>query len=155
HQKQDWRAGVIQCRGISPCTGWGANAGARYRHRGRVPVEIFQELEYGHCVRLSDESRRYSRRSNGKGGNPRELGQEQSADRRTTATLAPRLGVRSQESRKLMLRSYRPLIPYLKKYRLYYIFGVLSLVLTSGAQLFIPMFVRDVLDLVSNGNFEL
>lgn len=54
-----------------------------------------------------------------------------------------------------MLRSYRPLIPYLKKYRLYYIFGVLSLVLTSGAQLFIPMFVRDVLDLVSSGNFEL
>jgi len=54
-----------------------------------------------------------------------------------------------------MLKEFRTLLPYVKKYRLMYIFGILCLVITSGGQLFIPQFIRVAVDTIVNGNFEL
>lgn len=54
-----------------------------------------------------------------------------------------------------MLKEFRTLVPYLKKYRFHYIFGLLSLVVTSGAQLLIPQFVRSAIDTIRQGSFEL
>ncbi|MFP4300689.1 MAG: ABC transporter ATP-binding protein [Spirochaetaceae bacterium] len=53
-----------------------------------------------------------------------------------------------------MLREYRTLLPYLKKYRWSYLFGVLSLVVTSGGQLFIPKFLGSAVDIIVEGSFE-
>jgi len=54
-----------------------------------------------------------------------------------------------------MLKEFRTLLPYVKKYRLMYIFGILCLVVTSGGQLFIPQFIRVAVDTIVSGNFEL
>lgn len=53
-----------------------------------------------------------------------------------------------------MLKEYRTLLPYLKKYRWSYLFGVLSLVVTSGGQLFIPRFLGSAVDIIVQGSFE-
>ncbi len=54
-----------------------------------------------------------------------------------------------------MLGEYRTLLPFLKKYRWYYIFGVLTLAVTSGGQLFIPQLIRLAIDTMSVGGFDL
>jgi ATP-binding cassette subfamily B protein len=54
-----------------------------------------------------------------------------------------------------MLKEYKTLLPYLKKYRWYYIFGVLALVATSGGQIIIPQFFRIAVDTILTGTFQL
>ena len=54
-----------------------------------------------------------------------------------------------------MLGEYRTLLPYLKKYRLYYLAGVLTLVVTSGGQLFIPQLIRRAIDTMTVSGFSL
>lgn len=49
-----------------------------------------------------------------------------------------------------MLREFRPLLPYLKKYRWYYLLGLVALIITSGGQLLIPQFVRQVIDTLTS-----
>ncbi len=53
------------------------------------------------------------------------------------------------------MKEFRTLLPYIKQYRLSYIFGLLSLVVTSGAQLLIPQFIRQSIDTITVGNFAL
>jgi ATP-binding cassette subfamily B protein len=53
-----------------------------------------------------------------------------------------------------VLKEYKTLLPYLKKYRWAYVFGVISLVVTSGGQLFIPQFLGRAVDIIVEGSFE-
>ena len=41
-----------------------------------------------------------------------------------------------------MLKEFRTLLPYIRKYLKYYIFGFLFLVVTDGGQLIIPMIIK-------------
>ncbi|MFP4372727.1 MAG: ABC transporter ATP-binding protein [Spirochaetaceae bacterium] len=54
-----------------------------------------------------------------------------------------------------MLGEYRTLLPFVGKYRWYYIFGVLTLVVTSGGQLFIPQLIRRAIDTMTVTGFSL
>ncbi|GAB6091314.1 ABC transporter ATP-binding protein [Spirochaeta dissipatitropha] len=54
-----------------------------------------------------------------------------------------------------MIQEYKTLVPYLKKYRYYYIFGSLALILASGSQLLIPQFIGTAVDIISYGEFNL
>ena len=54
-----------------------------------------------------------------------------------------------------MLKTYRSLGPYLKKQRLFYIFGILALLITAGGQIIIPQFIRRAVDLITTGDFTL
>lgn len=54
----------------------------------------------------------------------------------------------------LMLKEFRTLLPYIKKYSLLYIFGVLTLMCASGGQIIIPQFIRRAVDLVATGDFS-
>lgn len=54
-----------------------------------------------------------------------------------------------------MLGEYRTLLPFVRKYRWYYIFGVLTLVVTSGGQLFIPQLIRRAIDTMTVTGFSL
>ncbi|MFP4329477.1 MAG: ABC transporter ATP-binding protein [Spirochaetaceae bacterium] len=53
-----------------------------------------------------------------------------------------------------MLKEYTTLLPYIKQYRWSYLFGVLSLVVASGGQLFIPRFLGEAVDIIVEGAFE-
>lgn len=54
-----------------------------------------------------------------------------------------------------MLGEYRTLLPFVRKYRWYYLFGVLTLVVTSGGQLFIPQLIRRAIDTMTVTGFSL
>ncbi|MGI9255775.1 MAG: ABC transporter ATP-binding protein [Salinispira sp.] len=54
-----------------------------------------------------------------------------------------------------MLKEYRTLFRYMKPYRLWYLGGFLGLFITNGFQLLIPLFIKQSIDLISSGNFEL
>lgn len=54
-----------------------------------------------------------------------------------------------------MLHEYRTLLSYVKKYRWYYVFGVICLFLTSGGQIIIPQFIRLAIDTIVEGDFAL
>jgi ATP-binding cassette, subfamily B, multidrug efflux pump len=54
-----------------------------------------------------------------------------------------------------MMGEYRTLLPFVRKYRWYYIFGVLTLVVTSGGQLFIPQLIRRAIDTMTVTGFSL
>jgi len=54
-----------------------------------------------------------------------------------------------------MLGEYRTLLPFVKKYRWYYIFGIVTLVITSGGQLFIPQLIRRAIDTMTVTGFSL
>ncbi|MCK4542315.1 MAG: ABC transporter ATP-binding protein [Spirochaetales bacterium] len=54
-----------------------------------------------------------------------------------------------------MLKEFKTLIPYLKRYIPYYIAGLLFLIITDAAQLLIPQFIRKAINLIYTGNFEL
>ena len=54
-----------------------------------------------------------------------------------------------------MLKTYRSLGPYLKKHRLFYILGILTLMITSGGQILIPQFIRRSIDLIATGDFTM
>lgn len=50
-----------------------------------------------------------------------------------------------------MLKEYKRLLPLIRRYRWYYVFGVLSLLVTSGGQLLLPQFVSRAIDLLVAG----
>jgi len=54
-----------------------------------------------------------------------------------------------------MLREYRTLLPYMKKYRANYIAGFICLIIVDGAQLLIPQFIKKAIDTVSSGEFRM
>ncbi|NBB90477.1 MAG: ATP-binding cassette domain-containing protein [Spirochaetes bacterium] len=54
-----------------------------------------------------------------------------------------------------MLGEYRTLLPFVRKYRWYYIFGIVTLVITSGGQLFIPQLIRRAIDTMTVTGFSL
>ncbi len=54
-----------------------------------------------------------------------------------------------------VLKEYRTLLPFLRRYRMWYLGGVLALIVTSGAQLMIPQFIRHAIDMIAGGDFEL
>ncbi len=54
-----------------------------------------------------------------------------------------------------MLKEYRTLLPYMKKYRAKYIAGFICLIIVDGAQLLIPQFIKKAIDTVSSGEFRM
>ena len=54
-----------------------------------------------------------------------------------------------------MLKEYRTLLPYLNKYIPYYITGILCLVITDAGLLYIPQFIKNAINAISTGNFDL
>jgi len=54
-----------------------------------------------------------------------------------------------------VLREYRTLLPYVKRYGHYYIFGFLALILTDAGELYIPQLIRRSIDIIAGGSFEL
>jgi ATP-binding cassette subfamily B protein len=51
------------------------------------------------------------------------------------------------------LRQYRSLLPYLAPYRWRYLWGVIFLIIVDAAQIAIPQFIRQAIDLISSGAF--
>jgi ATP-binding cassette subfamily B protein len=54
-----------------------------------------------------------------------------------------------------MVKEFKPLFPYLRRYKKQYIFGFICLILVDLAQMLIPQCIRIVVDMVSAGNFTL
>ena len=54
-----------------------------------------------------------------------------------------------------MLREFRTLIPFVKRYRWWYVGGILSLIVTDSAQLLVPQFVKRAIDIIASGPFPL
>ncbi|MDR1836203.1 MAG: ABC transporter ATP-binding protein/permease [Treponema sp.] len=52
------------------------------------------------------------------------------------------------------LKEYRTLFPYLSHFRHQYIFGIICLVIVDAAQIAIPQFIREAVDLISSGVFQ-
>jgi len=52
-----------------------------------------------------------------------------------------------------MLKEYRSLLPYLRKYRLNYAIGIFCLLIVDGAQVIIPQLIRRAVDTISSGAF--
>jgi len=52
------------------------------------------------------------------------------------------------------LRQYQSLLPYLAPYRWRYLWGLFFLIIVDAAQIAIPQFIRQAIDLISSGNFE-
>jgi len=52
------------------------------------------------------------------------------------------------------LKEYKALIPYVSRFRVRYIFGIICLVIVDSAQIAIPQFIRKAVDLISSGNFQ-
>jgi len=50
-----------------------------------------------------------------------------------------------------MLSEFRTLFPLVRRYKWHYIFGIASLIVTSGAQLLIPQFIGRSVDILSEG----
>lgn len=54
-----------------------------------------------------------------------------------------------------MLKEYRTLVPYMRRYAWYYVGGLISLAVTSGAQLFIPVLIEKAIDTIGTDGFAL
>ncbi|MDY7028052.1 MAG: ABC transporter transmembrane domain-containing protein, partial [Spirochaetota bacterium] len=54
-----------------------------------------------------------------------------------------------------MLKEFRTLLPLLKKYRLFYLFGLLSLLLTDAGELYIPQLIKRITNLITGGTFSM
>lgn len=54
-----------------------------------------------------------------------------------------------------MLKEYRTLLPYMRKYLWFYVAGLVALAVTSGGQLFIPQLIRIAIDAIAAGEFGL
>ena len=53
-----------------------------------------------------------------------------------------------------LLRQYKSLLPYFSRYKWRYIFGLLFLILVDAAQIIVPQFIKQAVDLISTGSFE-
>jgi len=56
---------------------------------------------------------------------------------------------------KSSLREFRSLFPYLRRYKFHYIIGIIILLIVDAAQVIIPQFLRQAVDIISGGNFVL
>ena len=54
-----------------------------------------------------------------------------------------------------MLKEFRTLIPFVKRYRWWYIGGILTLIITDSAQLLVPQFVKRGINIIVSGPFPL
>jgi len=54
-----------------------------------------------------------------------------------------------------MLKEFRTLLPLLKKYSLFYLFGLLALILTDAGELYIPQLIKRITNIISGGSFSL
>lgn len=54
-----------------------------------------------------------------------------------------------------MLKEYRTILPYLKKYRLYYGLGIFFLVIVDAAQIFIPRLIKKAVDIIADGGYTM
>jgi ATP-binding cassette subfamily B protein len=54
----------------------------------------------------------------------------------------------------VLLRHYKSLLPYLSRYRWRYLWGLICLIIVDAAQIVIPQFIKQAVDLVSSGSFE-
>jgi ATP-binding cassette subfamily B protein len=52
-----------------------------------------------------------------------------------------------------MLKEYRTLFPLVKKYRLFYLFGLFALLITDAGELYIPQLVKRITNLITGGSF--
>ncbi len=52
-----------------------------------------------------------------------------------------------------MFKEYRTILPYLKKYRLYYGLGIFFLVTVDTAQIFIPRLIKRAVDVIADGGY--
>ncbi|MDR1143266.1 MAG: ABC transporter ATP-binding protein/permease [Spirochaetaceae bacterium] len=59
-----------------------------------------------------------------------------------------------RSGKKITLREFRTILPYLKRYRRPYTLGFLCLIVVDGAQAIIPQFIRRAVDLITLGDFE-
>ncbi|MBN1835626.1 MAG: ABC transporter ATP-binding protein [Spirochaetales bacterium] len=54
-----------------------------------------------------------------------------------------------------MLKEFKTLLPYFRKYRFQYAAGLLFLLLADGGQVYLPQLVRRGIDAISSGSFEM
>ncbi|MCE1195727.1 ABC transporter ATP-binding protein/permease [bacterium] len=54
-----------------------------------------------------------------------------------------------------MLKEFRSILPYLKKYKFNYIVGIICLLVVDAAQVMIPRFTKIAIDLIASGHFAL
>ena len=54
----------------------------------------------------------------------------------------------------ISLKEYEALLPYLSRYKVQYITGVIFLIIVDAAQIAIPQFIRVAIDLISGGDFQ-
>lgn len=54
-----------------------------------------------------------------------------------------------------MLKEFKTLLPYLRRYFPHYLAGLFFLVVTDGGQLYLPQLVRKAIDIISSGRFDL
>ncbi|MDR2096216.1 MAG: ABC transporter ATP-binding protein/permease [Treponema sp.] len=54
---------------------------------------------------------------------------------------------------KISFKEFRTILPYLSRYRRYYIIGFFCLVVVDAGQVIIPQFMRRAIDLIVSGNF--
>lgn len=52
-----------------------------------------------------------------------------------------------------MFKEYKTILPYLKKYRLFYGLGIFFLVVVDAAQVFIPRLIKKAVDVVADGGY--
>jgi ATP-binding cassette subfamily B protein len=52
-----------------------------------------------------------------------------------------------------VLREFKSLIPYVKRYGHFYLFGMLALVLTDAGELYIPQLIKRATDTIASGDF--
>jgi ATP-binding cassette subfamily B protein len=53
-----------------------------------------------------------------------------------------------------LLQNYKSLLPYLARYRWRYLCGLVCLIIVDAAQIVIPQFIKQAIDLISSGNFQ-
>ena len=54
-----------------------------------------------------------------------------------------------------MLKEYKSLLPYVRRYAHFYILGFFALLLTDAGELYIPQLIRKSVDIIAGGSFEL
>ncbi|MCX7027004.1 MAG: ABC transporter ATP-binding protein [Spirochaetes bacterium] len=54
-----------------------------------------------------------------------------------------------------MFKEYKSILPYLKKYKLNYIVGIIFLMVVDAAQVLIPRFIKKAVDIIAGGRFSL
>ena len=54
-----------------------------------------------------------------------------------------------------MLKEFKTLLPYAKRFTLWYIAGLVCLVVTDGGLILVPQFIRRAIDIIVSGDFQL